>query len=364
MKIGILSGAVKNAGDFLIVERSIKLLQVAYPNSEFITFNRLMNLENRIVELNSCDLLVLAGGPVYLEETYPKAVPLVRKLDDIKSPIITLGCGWYGKNDLGETVYNKYRFSKETNKFYQKVSQNGPLACRDWLTYKILKNNGYCNVIMTGCPAWYDVDRVEDTKHKDISLKDPRMICISDTGYKMNLPKSFILTQYLRETYPRAEIHYVFHRGIDVPGERGDRNRELCNKLKRINDLVIHDISDSSEGFSIYDKCDFHIGFRVHAHIYNLSVRNISILIEEDGRGRGVNDALYLKGVRPYTYFNGNEKVELIDNKYFIEDINFLFDEIELMQFSMFDNAYEIMNKYYYIMLNYLKKYKNRIGEK
>lgn len=72
----------------------------------------------------------------------------------------------------------------------------------------------------------------------------------------------------------------------------------------------------------------------------------------------GVNDALYIKGVRPYTYLNSNEQVELIDNKYFIEDVKFLLDEIELMQCSMFDNAYEIMKKHYYIMLNYLKNIK------
>lgn len=287
MKIGILSGAIKNAGDFLIVERSIKMLQVVYPDSEFIIFNRLMNLENRIKELNGCNLLVLAGGPVYLEETYPQAVPLVKELNDIKPPIITLGCGWYGKNDLRETLYDKYKFSEETNKFYHKISKNGPLTCRDWLTYKILRRNGYRNIIMTGCPAWYDINRVEDTKHKGISLKSPQIICVSDSGYKMNIPKSLMLAQHIRETFPKAEIHFIFHRGIDVPGERGIRNRELYNELKKISGIIIHDISDSAEGFSIYDKCDFHIGFRVHAHIYNLSVRNISVLIEEDGRGGG-----------------------------------------------------------------------------
>lgn len=358
MKIGILSGAVKNAGDFLIVERSKKMLQMVYPDSEFITFNRLINLENRIKELNSCDILVLAGGPVYLEQTYPQAVPLVRELNNIKSPIITLGCGWYGKNDLRETIYDKYKFEEKTNIFFKKLSENSPLSCRDWLTYKVLKSNGYRNIVMTGCPAWYDINRVENTKHKNISMKYPKMICISDSGYKMNISKSLMLTQYIRETYPQAEVHYIFHRGIDVPGERGDKNRELYNKLQRVNGVIIHDISDSSEGFSIYDNCDFHIGFRVHAHIYNLSVRNISILFEEDGRGRGVNDALYLKGVRPYTYLNRDGKVELIDNKYFLDDVRFLFKEIELMQFSMYENAYEIMKKHYYIMINYIEQLK------
>lgn len=45
-----------------------------------------------------------------------------------------------------------------------------------------------------------------------------------------------------------------------------------------------------------------HIGFRVHAHIYNLSRRNCSVLIEEDGRGAGVNQALGLCPITAYDY--------------------------------------------------------------
>ena len=40
-----------------------------------------------------------------------------------------------------------------------------------------------------------------------------------------------------------------------------------------------------------------HVGYRVHAHIYNLSRRGTSILIEEDARGAGVNDALNLRHI-------------------------------------------------------------------
>ena len=37
-----------------------------------------------------------------------------------------------------------------------------------------------------------------------------------------------------------------------------------------------------------YDKVDLHVGFRVHAHLYMLSMRKPSILLIEDGRGYGV----------------------------------------------------------------------------
>lgn len=52
------------------------------------------------------------------------------------------------------------------------------------------------------------------------------------------------------------------------------------------------DISGSADGFLIYDNCDLHVGFRVHAHIYNLSKRNKTLLLNEDFRGFAVNETL------------------------------------------------------------------------
>lgn len=36
MRFAVLSGAYKNAGDYLIVDRSIKLLSPIYPEAEFL----------------------------------------------------------------------------------------------------------------------------------------------------------------------------------------------------------------------------------------------------------------------------------------------------------------------------------------
>lgn len=66
----------------------------------------------------------------------------------------------------------------------------------------------------------------------------------------------------------------------------------------------VRDLSYSCEGFSAYNECDLHVGFRVHAHIYNLSQRIPSVLIEEDGRGWGAVEALGMKShldVKPRT---------------------------------------------------------------
>jgi len=79
----------------------------------------------------------------------------------------------------------------------------------------------------------------------------------------------------------------------------GAKLKVLCDKLCK-GGINYCDISYSHEGMEIYDTCDLHIGFRVHAHIYNLSHRHRSLLIEEDNRGAGVNDALGLPRIRAY----------------------------------------------------------------
>ena len=47
----------------------------------------------------------------------------------------------------------------------------------------------------------------------------------------------------------------------------------------------------------VYDEAEIHVGYRLHAHLYFLSHRKPSFLLEEDGRGRGASEALGLRGV-------------------------------------------------------------------
>ena len=90
MKIGILSGAVKNAGDFLIVDRCKRLILSEFPDAELVTFNRLQPLDDRLDEANSCKCLVMAGGPAYQKAAYPNEIKLCDDLSRIKVPIISI----------------------------------------------------------------------------------------------------------------------------------------------------------------------------------------------------------------------------------------------------------------------------------
>lgn len=243
----------------------------------------------------------------------------------------------------------------------------GALSCRDYYSVKTLNINGYDNSIMTGCPAWYNLEYIDKLDVKEI--KHVKKICISDPAQSENIYHAYDLAKYMKERFKDAKIYFVFHR---IEKEKNKYN-ELIEALKKL-EVEICDITGSAEGFKIYDDCDLHIGFRVHAHIYNLSNRNISILIEEDGRGAGVNDALGIAHLLAYTQNNYStyksgifakgirffERIILHSgkykcNKYLIEDVRIYLDTIFHNNFSQYKTAYFNMNMYFEEMKKHIE---------
>lgn len=374
MKFAILSGAYKNAGDFLIVDRTKKLIADIYPDAEFVMFKRNLPLDDKLDEINSCDCMVMAGGPAYLYDAYPNQIPLTKNLDDIKIPIYGVGMGWFGRFSV-ENEVQTYSFSVDTKKLLDRLSRDGKLTCRDYCTVRALEKNGY-TALMTGCPAWYDIENAEKTTLRDGINIPYRKICISDPGKVENVEAALALVKAVKERYKSAEITFVFHRGIKADAwtdERmGERYTWLYEQLKKEN-VKIEDISYSEKGFSVYDDCDLHIGFRVHAHIYNLSKRNISVLIEEDGRGAGVNQALGLFPLPAYNVhaigaFYGKgiinkglrficRKIKGRDNKLLIPTVHSILTTLETNDYHIMLSAYSTMKVYYHVMRKYIESF-------
>ena len=293
MKIAVLSGADKNAGDFLIVHRSKELLRNFFPGYELIDFARNGSLQTRLDELNECSLIVFAGGPGYVPNMYPGRFPLVDNLDDIKPPIMALGMGGYTPS----ANLSGIRFSEGSHKLLSRIEHDGfGLGCRDLLTVELLRANGYESGLFTGCPAWYDLSKVSEgslLKHPEGS--DIRTIAISDPAEMANIDAVRFLVEQLSTIFPDARLKLVFHRGWSADGYSrkalAARQSELVSWAADRN-IPSVDISYGWEGFHEYDDCDLHIGYRVHAHLYNVSQRKPTFLIEEDGRGYGANEAL------------------------------------------------------------------------
>lgn len=259
-----------------------------------------------------------------------------------------MGWGWKGKTVLQRNIYHR-SLSEDMLRFLRFVESKGyPLGCRDWYTVRFLKNHGFQNVMMTGCPAWYDLERIADLTAKKVSLqKEDLKICVSDAAFRHNIGRMRSLVIHLRNKYPSARIRMVFHSACQ--GNKKDLiQQEFLDKYT----LEYSDISGSAEGFELYDSCDLHIGFRVHAHIYCLSRGGISILVNEDARGNGVNDALGLANIsllpRELSVLNNDDLLcrQVDDYIDFIEDT-------ECLQYM---NACANMRHYFGEMQKWLKR--------
>ena len=124
MKVAMLGGALKNAGDFLITKRSEELIKEVNPNTEVTVFLRNNKLtEEELFEINRHDLMIIAGGPCYTKELYPNVLLLVEELDEIRPKIGMLGCGGY-EGVIDNSIIRNYKFSDSTLSFLRRVESD------------------------------------------------------------------------------------------------------------------------------------------------------------------------------------------------------------------------------------------------
>lgn len=293
-----LTGAKKNIGDFLITERCEKLLEQIKPDFELIKFPHWESLDDKLELVNNSCGIIIFGGPGYQINMYPGVYKLTKDLNDIKVPIIPLGLGWKGVPGDFHTLQN-YKFNKTSLLLLNKIAENSKsLSCRDYYTARALENNGFITSVMTGCPVWYNLNYLGHDMRIPNEIKK---IVYTPAQLEMFSNQSVDIMISLKKMFPDAEIYCSFHRGIGgndqyTPKWDSINTKHLSERAKELG-LIPVDTSYDLEKIKFYDDCDLHIGYRVHAHIYFLSMRKPSLLINEDGRGRGVAEALNINGV-------------------------------------------------------------------
>lgn len=367
MDIALLTGAYVNAGDFLIEERAEELLKYAIKDVNIHKYKR-NDIYKYINEINDMKAAVFSGGPIYLENIEKYITPpggekeyCIKQYEALKVPFMIIGGGWFGRGGSNNLVFN-YKFTNWSKSFIGKIDSTGfGLGCRDIPTVNVLKKEGFKNIYMTGCPAWYSLKYININEIRNTNISN---ICISDPANKKYYPIVNELINYLRKNFPKSRIKFIFHRG------EIQNNRYTKDFYRNVyeNGIEVLNIEKDSKGFYIYDNCDLHIGFRVHAHIYNLSIRNKSILIEEDGRGYGVNSSLGLVSIKAYneilqcSYDNINKLVHLIGkdiNINVVDEIDTYLNILHKTDFQYMNNAFYLMQKYYKNMICYLNQLNN-----
>lgn len=297
----LLTGGKNNAGDFLIKHRAKKLLTQLRPDREFKDFNAWEPFDDEKLQIvNNSKALILTGGPALQSHIYPGIYKLTSDLSKIKVPIVSLGIGWKSASGNWEDI-NEYKLNKSSLPLIKRLAESGyRSSVRDYHTMHVLQNYGVNNVLMTGCPALYELDIIGKPV-KESSIGKINFSLGVGFAESKNMEKSVkdILIS-LKEHFSDRSLSVKFHHSIDkkflnTPDASTTiyMNNVRFSKWLESVGIDYEDISGSAQNLvDSYTDSDFHIGYRVHAHIFMSSISKPSILIAEDGRGKGLRALL------------------------------------------------------------------------
>lgn len=298
----ILTGSKNNAGDFLIKFRAKQLFKELRPDREIIDFDGWEKFDDeKIKVVNESKALLLVGGPALVKGMRKKIYKMTNNLNDIKVPIIMMGIGWKSTNGNWNDTYN-YPLDNEDIKLLNKINNSGYMSSvRDYHTLNSISFKGFDNFLMTGCPAYYDLDFISKPFQNPTINKVAFSLGVSfvESSSMEKLMKDNILKS--KEEFEGKEFEVVFHHALDknkylsVHGSttiHNDKHNKFAKWLEN-NNIKYVDISGSAENLMNYYKTiDLHIGYRVHAHIFMNSISKFSILISEDGRAKAVKNVI------------------------------------------------------------------------
>lgn len=287
-----LTGAFKNAGDYLIGHRARSLL-AAHVDSDIININRKEIREEHYDVFNRARAVMLTGGPAYQAKIYPGIYPI--DLARIEVPVIPFGLGWKGQLDQAPADFT---FTEPSRDFIQTVHQRlaGSSSVRDQLTKQLLQHNGIDNVMMTGCPAWYDESKIA---HDFVYPNKIKKVVLSMPAFPHQ--QVWDLMDATSSLFPGATKYLAFQAGYKSTHVKNQSEYTAWN-YKTIRRGVLKGFrpisfdSNFSKFETFMSSVDFHFGYRVHSHIFSLSQRIPSMLIAEDSRGVGQAEAM---GVSP-----------------------------------------------------------------
>jgi len=252
---------IENIGD-LIIKKYFNLLLEDLPSSSDFTW---VNYQHKF----SVNEVVFIGGANVLGETGKSSlsaiwVPNFKSLAFRKTlQVVPIGVGWWSYQPGP---------SARTSRFYKKfLSSTLPISVRDEYTGLRLREAGFNNVHVTGCPSMY--------KQKSFSCHIPDVALITFTNYRPNIARDLFLLKTVKDRFKHI---YIFPQGATdmeyMESELLPADKGLFKGIEFLDrDLNCLDNFLSSTGA-------MHIGTRLHMCMHALQNQNPSICIAIDNR--------------------------------------------------------------------------------
>lgn len=296
MRFTLLHGAKKNAGDYLIRQRAKQLLleYTDIDGSQLLEVKAVRKElpQSTISEIERTDAVVIAGGPAY-NDNFHEVYPSLNRILDAALPVYPLGPGWKGTDE------STYQFDSPALSLLEKIHDRIEFSgVRDLPTKRVLSNHGITNVELVGCPAWYDLDHLNDEFTKPSSI-DSIVISTAVPRSRYYRKQFRYLLKRFSEEYDDADLYCSFHRGIQWDDHTSFIRSLHLKRFRRTanhHGYTVINPAYQPEKLEQYREFDLHVGYRVHGHIYFLAMRQPSYLLQVDGRGTGVSESLCTPG--------------------------------------------------------------------
>lgn len=283
----LVTRAIHNVGDDLIHQRGRRLIEHVASGVELTPIQGWLKLSDSLSPAQVARLagIIVPGGPGARRDL-ARVYPFLEEARSRNIPVSFLGVG--SRFFPGTLGASRSLLDPKTIASLRGLNTHAPIGVRDHLTQHVLKSAGVMAQV-NGCPAWYSVPHLDTRPALPTSIS---RVALTPPADMLFLPQCVALMHATRALLPSARVLVGFHHGIVVDDAAVSAANETLVAQCRELGFEACDLAADSAKLAIYEDCDLHIGYRVHAHIFFSSLRKPTFLLAEDSRGVGVLQTL------------------------------------------------------------------------
>lgn len=258
--------ATLNVGDEIIMDAVYKEVREIFPQEMFNKVSTHERLGRTSWYITRTSKYGFVGGSNLLSSNMFKILNQwnISMLDAINfNNVILMGPGWQNRGQK-INIYTKYLYKKALSKNYLH-------AVRDSESEQKLKSIGINNVINTGCPTLWKLDK----KHcNNIPKNKAKNVICTFTDYCKNIEKDKKLAEILFENYENVYCWI-----------QGSHDYEYIKSIS--NDFIFVNPNLASYDELLESEIDLdYVGTRLHAGIRAMQKGRRSIIVVIDNRAR------------------------------------------------------------------------------
>lgn len=264
-KISVFDTSISdfNLGNQIIMDSIYKNLYEIFPNDFFFKVPT-MDIGKHTIQYIKWSNLIFFGGTNSLNAEMEKYRQWGINLKNYKKieNVILMGIGWW-QYEKKTSLYTRFLLNKVLNK---KIIH----STRDSYTEKKLKEIGFKNVINTGCPTLWNLNK---NHCKDITKTKSKNVILTITDYAQKEERDRYIISILSKNY---ENIFIWIQGM------GDY--DYIEKIKGKNKVIFINPNLSDFDKFLRENDVDYVGTRLHAGIRALQFKRRTIIIGIDNR--------------------------------------------------------------------------------